>query len=66
MIAGSSIGWGERMSGRSRDGVLLKVVGPLFGTAVGSLLGWLPSGLGSAIGLAAYRPSVAGREAAAR
>jgi hypothetical protein len=50
MIAGSSIGWGERMSGRSRDGVLLKIVGPLFGAAVGSLLGWLPSGLGGAIG----------------
>src|SRR6266478_3197969 len=50
MIAGSSIGWGERMSGRSRDGVRLKIVGPLFGTAFGSLLGWLPGGLGSAIG----------------
>src|SRR5216684_1032956 len=50
MIAGNSIGWGERMSGRSRDGVLLKIVGPLFGTALGSLLGWLPSWLGGAIG----------------
>src|SRR6266849_3534247 len=50
MIAGNSIGWGERMSGRSCDGVLLKIVGPLFGTAFGSLLGWLPGGLGVAIG----------------
>src|SRR5260370_20487903 len=49
MIAGS-IGWGERMAGRSCDGVLLKIVGPLFGIAFGSLLGWLPGGLGSAIG----------------
>jgi hypothetical protein len=38
------------MSGQSPDGVLLKIVGPLFGIAVGSLLGWLPSGLGGAIG----------------
>ena len=49
MIAGDSIGWGERMSGRSCDGVLLKIVGPLFGTAFGSLLGWLPGGLGVTI-----------------
>src|SRR5258708_9214996 len=38
------------MSGQSPDGVLLKIVGPLFGTAVGSLLAWLPSWLGGAIG----------------
>src|SRR5258707_11107305 len=38
------------MSGRSRDGVLLKIVGPLFGTAFGSLLGWLPGGLGGPVG----------------
>src|SRR5260370_39374899 len=37
------------MSGRWRDGVLVKVGGALFGTVFGSLLGWFPSGLGSAI-----------------
>src|SRR5260370_42711609 len=41
---------GGRMSGRSRDGVRLKIVGPLFGTAFGSLLGWVPGGLGGAVG----------------
>src|SRR6266481_1073102 len=51
---------GERMSGQSPDGVLLKIVGPLFGTAVGSLLGWLPGELGGAIGSATILLGVVG------